>query len=156
MEKNIEEELEKLGHYALYEGYDDLQVNETEEFNFIKQAIQHLKTIDNANPREALKGLKHIKKYYVPEPCTATTYNYLEIIEQSLLKTQEQEKENAELKRVLEVLFKKQVDLGWLWYCVHECINSLDEYNKKMPIEKFKLTQEEFDLLGKWSKCLSN
>ena len=126
------------------------------DFDIIEDALQRLEAIENASPNEALKGLKHIKKYYVPEPCTATTYNYLEIIEQSLLKTQEQEKENAELKRVLEVLFKKQVDLGWLWYCVHECINSLDEYNKKMPIEKFKLTQEEFDLLGKWSKCLSN
>ena len=57
----------------------------------IKQALNELKAIKESNPSEALKGLKHIKKYYVSEPCTATTYNYLEIIEQSLLKAQEQE-----------------------------------------------------------------
>ena len=89
-----------------------------------------VKINDGAVYKEELATLKNIKK--------------------CILKTQEMEKENAELKRVLEVLFKKQVDLGWLWYCVHECINSLDEYNKKMPIEKFKLTQEEFDLLKRW------
>lgn len=60
--------------------------------------------------------------------------------------------ENVEYKRVLEILFKKQVDLSWLWYCIHECVDSLNEYNKKMPIEKFKLTQEEFNSLKKWSK----
>ena len=46
-----------------------------------------------------------------------------------------------------DIVKKKQVDLGWLWYCIHECVNSLNEYNKKMPIDKFKLTEEEFELL---------
>lgn len=66
-------------------------------------------------------------------------------------------KDNALLKertngqeKVLEILFKKQVDLGWLWYCIYECVNSLNEYNKKMPIEKFKLTEEEYDLIKRY------
>lgn len=33
------EKLEKIGHLALYESYNELQVNEVEEFNFVKQAL---------------------------------------------------------------------------------------------------------------------
>lgn len=105
----------------------------------IQEALKRLKAIDNANLSEALELLRMIKFKSIN-----AGYNYgfgcWNKIEQTLIKAQEQ-------KKVLEILFKKQVDLGWLWYCIHECVNSLNEYNKKMPIEKFKLTEEEFDLL---------
>ena len=66
-----------------------------------------LQQIKSAEPSEALKGLKHIKKYYVPQPCSATTYNYLEIIEQALLKAQKLEKENEILKEIIKSFFDK-------------------------------------------------
>ena len=121
----------------------------------VEKILLEYEQIKESNPSEALECLEIVDEYVDKDYdyCQRGDYDKdYNTIKQALLKSQEQEKENAELKRVLEVLFKKQVDLGWLWYCVHECINSLDEYNKKMPIEKFKLTQEEFDLLKRWSE----
>lgn len=108
--------------------------------NKLQPALQRLEAIDNANHSEALESFDRIL-HCNDEDYSQGYYNHdITVVKQSLLKAQEQEK-------VLEILFKKQVDLGWLWYCIHECVNSLNEYNKKMPIEKFKLTEEEFNLL---------
>jgi len=115
---------------------------------YIEKELQRLEKIDNAKTGEALKGLKHIKKYYVPEPCTATTYNYLEIIEQSLIKAQENEK-------VLEVIKEKGVDVGYLKTCKtleeynSNCWNDEEDFNKK-------LTEEEFDLLKRYFENENN
>ena len=122
----------------------------------LKEELSKYKSIDNANPSEAFETVYNNIDYLISDivieddevnGCLMTIKEQLPTIKQALLKAQEQEKENAEYKRVLKIVFEKQVDLGWLWYCIHECINSLNEYNKKMPIEKFKLTQEEFSLL---------
>ncbi len=56
---------------------------------------------------EALKGLKHIKKYYVPQPCSATTYDYLEIIEQALLELKAI-KESKEYNTIGQYILKAQ------------------------------------------------
>lgn len=127
------------------------------DISIIEKALQRLEAIDNANPSEALKYLENMIDTFLVENKNKIEFNKvnnydcelleerrkdLESYKQALIKAQEQGK-------VLEILFKKQVDLGWLWYCIHECVNSLNEYNKKMPIEKFKLTQEEFNLLKK-------
>lgn len=39
MNKGYLEALEKLGRYALYEMYNELQVNETDEFDIVQQAL---------------------------------------------------------------------------------------------------------------------
>jgi len=114
------------------------------DFDIIEDALQRLEAIENASPNEALKGLKHIKKYYVPEPCTATTYNYLEIIEQSLLKAQENEK-------VLEIVFEKRIDLERFYVTFIE--NDYDyNYYEEMygTYGKYKLTEKEFELLKRY------
>lgn len=125
-------------------GSDIIENQINEALDTIKQALKRLEAIDNSNPSKALKGLKHIKKYYVPEPCTATTYNYLEIIEQSLLKTQEQEK-------VLEIVFEKRIDLESFYATFIE--NDYDyNYYEEMygTYGKYKLTEEEFNLLKRY------
>lgn len=117
-------------------------------YDILEEAITELKAIKEAEPSEALKGLKHIKKYYVPEPCSSTTYDYLEIIQQTLLKTQFLEKENADNKRVLEIIKEKDVDI----YILNSC-KTVDEYNSKIVHivgETRELTQDEFDLLKRW------
>ena len=77
------EYLEALEHvYYGSQGY-----GETDKY--YKYLKDYLEYIDNANPSEALEGLKHIKKYYIPEPCSAKTYDCLETINQALLKQQE-------------------------------------------------------------------
>ena len=63
----------------------------------IKQALQRSEVSGEVNgdvnvevnPNEALECLKHIQKYYVPEPCTAKTYDCLETIKQTLLRLQQ-------------------------------------------------------------------
>lgn len=136
----------------LYEAIDNLwanlaHTNYTENYsirdrNLLIEAVERLEAIDNAKPSEALKGLKHIRKYYVPQPCSAKTYDYLEIIEQALLKAQGQEK-------VLDVIWKKNVDIALL-----NASSLLEDYNSKvMMIYGYTfsvgrlLTQEEFNLL---------
>lgn len=41
------------------------------------------------NENEVLECLEHIKKYYIPEPCSAKTYDCLETIKNYILKEQE-------------------------------------------------------------------
>ena len=122
-----------------------------EELETIKQALNELKAIKEANPNEALEGLKHIKKYYVPEPCTATTYNYLEIIEQALLNAQEMEK-------VLNTIREKKVNVGNFYFMVlimgkdyDFCkLNNNNAMYNICDTRKDFLTKEEFDLLKRW------
>lgn len=83
MEKNLEEELEKLGHYTLYESYNDLQVNETEEFNFIKQAVQRLKAIDNAIA--ICKKANEQKYVYIKESYGITKEKFLDDLDYEVL-----------------------------------------------------------------------
>ena len=137
----LEEALDRL-----YECNDDDYTlgYQQRDYKLLQQALQRLEAIDNANPSEALKGLKHIKKYYVPQPCSCTTYDYLEIIEQALLKAQEQEK-------VLDIIKEKRVIVDLL------IDNNLEDYNNKIIIiygyalsTGRLLTQEEFDLLRRY------
>lgn len=102
----------------------------------IKEKIQRLEAIDNAEPSEALKGLKHIRNYYVPEPCSTTTYDYLEIIEQALLKAQEQEIGLEILKPLCEVVETPVKKIRYLK------INGVVAYTFKK--------KAEFDLFKEW------
>ena len=162
MNKDYLEAFEKLGHYALYESYDDLQVNETEEFNIVKQALLELKAIKESNPSEALNKLLDRANHdeYLSRIGTEKAVKFLNenqmfvtVIKQAVLKAQEQE--NVEYKKVLEIVFKKKiVDIKWL-----KASRDYKEYNAKM-LDLYDLDsvliEEEFELLRKWSKCLLN
>lgn len=135
LSKNIRYKKEYVGNdtYRLYIKKNDIE--------FLEKEIQRLEQIGNVNPSEALKGLKHIKKYYVPQPCSAKTYDYLEIIEQALLKAQEQEK-------VLSIIKEKNVDIKLLklsttWLDYYTRVKHKTGYDTE-------LIEEEFDLLKRW------
>lgn len=103
-----------------------------------QKMYQRLEAIDNANPSEALEVVGYLKDHHLN---AVPYYDWLNEIEQYILKAQEQEK-------VLEIVKEKQVDICELKICIDEYEDSLYQYNKR-TIEKFKLTQEEFDLLKK-------
>lgn len=88
------EALKKLGHLALYESYDALQVNEVEEFDIVQQAL---------------------------------------IMAQ-------------EIKKALKLIFEKNINTLLL-----ELAENVDEYNERIVTNNGKLTQEEFELLKRWS-----
>jgi len=69
----------------------------------------------------------------------------IENLKNKLLKAQEQEKENAEYKKILEIIKEKNVNFDALTDS-----ETLDDYNSKMNWSYRKLTQEEFDLLKRY------
>lgn len=63
-----------------------------------------------------------------------------------LTETERLEKENAEYKKVLDVIFKKRVDLDLLKQC-----KTFEEYNCMRALSReLDLTKEEFDTLKRW------
>lgn len=110
MSKELEalECLERLEYYHI-RSVNDLGCKEhrLKDINTIKQALQRLSAIDNANPSEAIKCLEHIKKYYIPEPCSAKTYDCLETIKQALIKAQE----NARSEEILQKYYQEGITL---------------------------------------------
>jgi len=125
--------------------YDELvecfkSVEEHKSCEIIRNALQRLESIDNANPSEALKWLEKYK---------LTILFNTTIVENALLKAQEQEK-------ILSIIKEKNVDV----LAIKES-KTLEEYNRnawevehygKYRGYKLQLTQEEFDLLKKWSE----
>ncbi len=73
--------------------------------------------------------------------------NQIEILKQSLLKSQEIEQENVEYKKVLSIIKEKNVDFDTLTDS-----ETLDDYNSKMNWSYRRLTEEEFNTLKEWSK----
>jgi len=73
--------------------------------------------------------------------------NQIEILKQSLLKSQEIEQENVEYKKVLSIIKEKNVDFDTLTDS-----ETLDDYNSKMNWSYRRLTKEEFNTLKEWSK----
>ncbi|MBR3208811.1 MAG: hypothetical protein IKF82_00940 [Bacilli bacterium] len=133
----------------------------------IKQALQRLESIDNANPSEALECLKLLGDFEWHNKLFKEAFpDLFNTIEQYILKTQEQEKEKAEYKKMLKIIKEKCLYDDNLFY-VAVCIN-YDMYKNKMNkkydkiIEKTTwndkslldylklLTEEEFDTLKRW------
>ena len=129
------------------------------------EKIAQQEAIDNAKPSEALECVDDIyrnavfvkkevelksftthHKLFGESPETSKTISeQCTTIKQALLKAQEQEKENAELKRVLSVI-KEKSDLSAL-----EMANDVNEFNE-MTFHKKPYTQEEFELLKRYFK----
>ena len=119
----------------------------------INQALQRLESIDNANPSEALEGLKKNEELFdeiaKENPTTYKDGTVIEAylfmintikIEQALQKAREQEK-------VLEIILEKNVNLEVL-----SISNDVNIYNKvitRYSVWYKELTKEEFELLKK-------
>ena len=130
-----------------------------------QKMCQRLESVDNANPSEALKDLQVIENNIIytlrdcdinDEVCQNLQYAKTKIlpIEHALFKAQEQEKENAELKKVLSIIKEKDVNI---WYLtVSTKVKNYKDYNSFLMNDKNKrqLTQEEFDLLKRWLECI--
>lgn len=126
----------------------------TQQFrNKLKQALTELKQIKEAKPSEAMKLIDSIREY----SHSLTMVNYLvmnsdlDIVEQALLKAQEQEK-------VLEVVIKKNVDTKAIKNYVsmerekRTNKKAFELYNIFAYSEESKLTEEEFELIKKWAE----
>lgn len=140
-----------------------------EQYNTIKQRLE---AIDNAKPSEALRELNIIRHLEIGfdkngKSITLNDIEGLNIIKQSLIKAQEQEKvlnherelnnrlilKTREQQRVLSIIFKKGLPLGEI-AMIKQSAN-YNEYNIKFSWANFKdisiqKTEEEFDLLKRW------
>lgn len=157
MSKEYLEALEQIIEYITEDKKVKYKATILFDCKTIKKALERLEAIDNANPSEALKDLQIIENNIIytlsdcdinDEVCQNLQYAKTKIsaIEQYILKAQEQEK-------VLRVIKEKNVDTKLLRKC-----NSVDEYNAKIKkdynsfyYKKYRLTQEEFDLLKRWA-----
>ena len=100
MSKEVEAFMDILGILSAVTGCD--VDTDSEHIKIVKQALQRLEFIDNAEPSEALKCLEHIKKddfnmiitTYPPLPAYngVTKDEMFDKIEQALLKAEKDEK----------------------------------------------------------------
>lgn len=119
---------------------------EENDINIVKQALQRLEAIDNANPSEALKEIGILRGFNKVELKDDKNVNKsLDIIKQALVKAQEQEKENEILKEIIKSLFDKgsplhqyvDKDFGLTIEVDSECSNMhLGEY-KGVDLDNF-------------------
>ena len=137
----------------------------------VEKAILELKEIKEANPSEAMEDLNEIVEYITEDKKVKYKGTILfdcDIIKDALLKAQELEKENLELKkkidsyeRRIELYSSKQLETA-LFYSRNE----LAEYKKKLEIIKEKNvdshrikkceTVEEYnDTLKSWETALT-
>ena len=107
----------------------------------MSKALELIRTlIDGANEYE--------KKTGNTNPTVYLSRNNLLVIEQALLKAQEQKQYVDELKLVenklkaLEIIKEKNVDVHWI-----KIINELEAYNEDKNSWEKELTEEEFSLL---------
>lgn len=89
------------------------------------------------NENEVLECLEHIKKYYIPEPCSAKTYDCLETIKQALLKAQE----NARSEEILQKYYQEGITLD----SVRALKKEMAELKKQAQEPKKYLTWEDLD-----------
>lgn len=137
MSKELEA-LNKIQHdFGQLKGQELVKCYET-----IFNGLKRLEAIDNANPSEALNITKATEKY---------TGIDLSIVKQALIKAQEQEKENAELRKILSIVKEKRIDLESFYITFIEKEYHYNYYKIMYgTYGKFKLTQQEFDLLKRW------
>ena len=114
------------------------QQKEIESFrNRLMKIRDYLKLINNANPSEALECFIETIRMFGENQIGLDRYEEkYNTIKQALIKAQEQEK-------ILEIIFEKGIDIGWLRQC-----KTVEEYN--YHCEAKHLTQEEFELLKRW------
>lgn len=108
----------------------------------IKQALQRLETIDNANSNEALEIIRKCKSSNLLNFWCPKFVEDLKIVENYILKAQKQEK-------ILNIILKKQVDINEIKIMVSNLkhcddIERCKRYNASRKVG-YKLKQEEFN-----------
>lgn len=151
---SVSKELDALERVDDYvdKDYDYCQRGDySKDYKLIKQALQRLEAIDNANPSKAMDYMKslfkcweHLVKKDNLEIKEVELEKYIfkenyDAIKQALIKAQEQEK-------VLEIIKKKNVLINGLKHSM-----TLGLYNKCLDDDMI-LTQEEFELLKRYFK----
>ncbi len=161
MEKEFEVLEETLKDIAIDLEYDDNPTLRDRYYGLldVNQALTELKQIKEAKPSEAIEFAKILLEENEKsiEVCVNNNYKCDWIkarrtrflnLHQALLKAQEQEKENAEYKEVLRIIFEKNIDIDMI-----KNYQTVIEYNWNIRFDKYKrkeLTEEEFDLLTRY------
>lgn len=104
---------------------------------------EELKFVDNSNPSEALECLKHIKKYYIPEPCSAKTYDCFETIKQALIQAEQDKKKLNEIEKLTYLLYSERRKIGqeYVKWCKENNILVSDETNMITWVLAIKLKE---------------
>jgi L-rhamnose mutarotase len=106
----------------------------------VEKILLEYEKIKNSNPSEALDGFRGFKNGMITNNAICITKSYFDdkfpVIESALLKAQEQDKENAEYKRVLKIIFEKKVDTFYLRQCF-KVKDGLQDKFEKLFNEKF-------------------
>lgn len=106
-------------------------------YNILKQ---YLESIDRADFSEVLECLKRMLGYASLDENefekVADDYNTIRL---ALITAQE-------MKKALKLVFEKNINTLLL-----ELAENVDEYNERIVLNNGKLTQEEFELLKRWS-----
>lgn len=110
-----------------------------------KQALTELKAIKEAKPSEAIECVEDLIFNFSVDEYVDRYDKNLATIKQALLKAQE-------LEKVLEIIKEKKVDIFELKRC-----SSAKSYNESVCfkiafIKDYELTEEEFELVKRWSK----
>ena len=124
----------------LLDGYSKGMVGRS-YYDIVREALQRLEAIDNANPSEALECLEVLEQD-IKDRIILDEDRQLKlcaVIKQALLKAEKEHK-------AFEIIKEKECDMRWFKYCIK--VNSeVETYNNGLPEYYEKLTQEEFDLL---------
>ena len=101
----------------------------------IKQDLEHLEAIDNANPSEALESLKEIFNIYGETNSLEGTYALFLKIKKALM--------------VLEIIKNKKVNMYHIWV-----FDNYQQYKEHYPFSEYHaiedmLSENEFNLLKK-------
>ena len=116
---------------------------DSEHIKIVKQALQRLEAIDNAEPSEALGALEDIILYLNASEPKGLYCENIETIQQALLKAEKEHK-------ALEIIKEKGCDISWFKYCIKYCIKEnlmVKAYNSGYHEYDKKLTKEQFNLL---------
>jgi len=128
--------------------YDTIEVDDgsikdkyPKQIKILKQALQRLEAIDNANPSEALEELKELHELAYGNEKTSWKIDDIRMsshIKQALLKAQEQDK-------VLEIL---KPNLRLVGNCLQARVPLVDEADLWVFVKEIT-NEEELDLLKK-------
>lgn len=142
--------------------------SDADAFLIVRQALQRLEQIDDANLNEALEDLAFIKEKFAYLEYNCENFNVpkkeLVNIEQSLLKAQEQEKEkllfknihNTKVKTPLVSIFnglskeERYKFTEHLYYNWEEMKEALEEQNKQLVEENIELKKKLSNHYLKW------
>lgn len=153
----MSKELEALENFVRTSVWNDNEFHEiwdngNYDLEIVKEALQRLESIDNANSSEALEILYNnakldrdrIEEGGIVTYAEEIEHNeaikpYYDTIKQALLKAQEQEK-------VLKIIKEKRVNMLALIHSIR--FENLEYYNDGC-FDWDELTQEEFELIGR-------